>query len=70
METVDLYYLYVATIPVNTKHFYNICTMLDQRRKRWADVLQMLYKCFVFTGKFKCPDRSMVLYISPTSHKK
>ena len=24
--------------------------MLDQRRKRWADVVQMLYKCFVFAG--------------------
>ena len=23
-------------------------TMLDQRRKRWADVVQMLYKCFLF----------------------
>ena len=37
--------------PVNTKHLYNICTMLDQRRRRWADVVQMLYKCFVFAGK-------------------
>ena len=24
--------------------------MLDQRRRRWADVVQMLYKCFVFSG--------------------
>ena len=37
--------------PVNTKHLHNICTMLGQRRRRWADVVQMLYKCFVFTGK-------------------
>ena len=22
----------------------NICTMLDQRRKRWADAVQMPYK--------------------------
>ena len=36
--------------PVNTKHLYNICTMLDQRRRRWADVVQMLYKYFVFVG--------------------
>ena len=28
---------------VSTKHLYNICTM-------WADVVQMLYKCFVLTG--------------------
>ena len=25
--------------------------MLGQRRRRWAVVVQMLYKCFVFTGK-------------------
>ena len=24
--------------------------MLDQRRRRWADVVQMLLKCFVFSG--------------------
>ena len=30
--------------PANTKHFYNICTMLDQRQRRWADVVQMLLK--------------------------
>ena len=28
--------------PVNTKKLYNICTVLDQRRRRWADVVQML----------------------------
>ena len=27
------------THPVNAKHLYNICTMLDQRRRRWADIL-------------------------------
>ena len=37
--------------PVNAKHLYNICTMLDQRRRRWADVVQMLYKYFVFAEK-------------------
>ena len=31
--------------PVNTKYLYNISTMLDQRRRRWADFAQMLYKC-------------------------
>ena len=34
--------------PANTKHLYNTCTMLDERRGHWADVVQMLYKCFVF----------------------
>ena len=24
--------------------------MSTQRRRRWVDVVQMLYKCFVFTG--------------------
>ena len=38
------------SLPANTKHLYDICTMLDQRRRRWADVVQMLYKCFVFAG--------------------
>ena len=33
------------------KHFDTICTMLDQRRRRWADVVQMLCKCFVFVGQ-------------------
>ena len=31
-------------------HFYNIYTMLDQRGRRWADVVEMLYKCLVFAG--------------------
>ena len=37
-------------LQANTKHLYNICTMLDQRRRRWADAVQMLYKCFLFAG--------------------
>ena len=32
----------VAAIPVNTKHLYNICAMLGQRRRRRADFVQML----------------------------
>ena len=44
--------------PANTKHLYNIRTMLDQRRRRWADVVQMLYKCFVFVGK------ALITYLS------
>ena len=34
----------------NTYDLYTICTMLDQRRRRWADVVQMVCKCFVFAG--------------------
>ena len=37
-------------IPANIKHFYNICTMSDQRRRRWADVVQLLCKSFAFAG--------------------
>ena len=36
----------VGLYPANTKHLYNICTMLDQRQRRWAGVVQMLYKMF------------------------
>ena len=28
--------------------------MLDKRQIRWIDVVQMLYKCFVFTGLDQC----------------
>ena len=35
-------YKKVRTLQVNTQHLYDISTMLDQRRKRWADVVQML----------------------------
>ena len=40
----------INNYPANTKHLYNICTMLDQRRRRWYDVVHMLYKCFVVAG--------------------
>ena len=33
---------------INTKHLYNICAMLVQRLRRWSNIAQMLYKCFVF----------------------
>ena len=39
-----------STFPVNTKHLYNICTVLDQRRSRWGDVVHILYKCSVLSG--------------------
>ena len=39
-----------ARLPANTTHLYNICTMLDQRQRPWADVVKMLYKCLVFSG--------------------
>ena len=56
--------------PVNTTHLYSICTMLDQRRRRLADVVLILYKCFVLTGRrqwkpFCMATRSKQCYKSP-----
>ena len=36
--------------PANTKPLSNICTTSAQRLRRWSNNVQMLYKCFVFTG--------------------
>ena len=38
----------IPAIPANRKHLYNNCTMTDQRLRRWSDIVQMLYKYFVF----------------------
>ena len=48
---ITLYKCY-TNCTVNTKHLYmySICTKSEQRRRRWPDVVQMLYKCFVFSG--------------------
>ena len=32
---------------VNTKHLYSICTMLEQRRRRCTNVIQMFSVCWV-----------------------
>ena len=53
--------------PVNTKHLYKIYTMLDQRRRRWADVVLILYKCFEFTGKLAAIDNSYLINVESTS---
>ena len=37
-------------VPVNTKQLYNICTTMDQRLRRWSNIVQMWYKCLVVTG--------------------
>ena len=34
----------------NRKHLYNICAASAQRLRRWPNTVQMLYKCFAFTG--------------------
>ena len=38
------------TSPANTIHLFHICTMSAQRLRRWSNIVQMLYKCFVFAG--------------------
>ena len=35
--------------------------MLDQPRRRWSDVVQMLYKCFVLLGSFVWQPQANVL---------
>ena len=50
LSSLDTPLLNAWDTTANTKHLYNICTMLDQRRRRWDDIVQMLYKCFVFAG--------------------
>ena len=51
----------MTAIPTNTNHLYNICTMLDQRLRRWSDVVQMLCKYFVFDGMDKTKPRKQLL---------
>ena len=47
-QTVDQHQTNTGwTIPANTKHLYNICTTSAHR---WSNIVQMLYKCFVFAG--------------------
>ena len=52
IHDLDVYQskLIILQLTANTKHLYIVRTMLNQRQRRWADVVQMLYKCFVFAG--------------------
>ena len=53
------------TYPASARYLYNICTILDQRLRRWSNIVRILYdqrlrrwsnivhilyKCFVFTS--------------------
>ena len=40
----------VTNHPVYHNHPVYICIMLVQSRRRWAKVVKILYKCFVFVG--------------------
>ena len=50
--------------PANTKHLYNIYAMLGQRRRRWADVVLMLYKCFLFAGNIRLGNKTGSVLLS------
>ena len=57
-------FLYFSGHPVNTKYLYNICTMLDQRRRRWTSVVHMLYESFVFAGQICDPIWKKEVYVA------
>ena len=33
--------IYYRPHPANTKHLYNMCTVLDQRLRRWSNIVHM-----------------------------
>ena len=37
-------------IQANANHLHYIHTTSAQRLRRWSNLVQMLYKCFAFTG--------------------
>ena len=37
--------------PAKTKHLHNMCTTSAQRLRLWANIVQILYKCFVFAAR-------------------
>ena len=72
MNSVDNGYMTVMSFSTNnkkkcetanTKHLYDICTMLDQRRRRWADFVQMLYNFFIFAGWAPGFDSTVVMWM-------
>ena len=48
VESLDNYELRAPFTSVETCVY--ICTKLEQRRRRWADVVQLLHRYFVFVG--------------------
>ena len=55
---------YITPNPASPKHLYNICTMLVQHRRHWADIVQILQKCFALAGKWL----QQTLQRAPTIH--
>ena len=40
-------------LPGRFTHFCGICAALEQCQRRWADVVQMMYECFMFAGNIE-----------------
>ena len=40
----------IQHFPANTKLLHKICTTSVETLRRWFNIVQMLQKCFVFTG--------------------
>ena len=56
--------LRAPTVPANTKHLYNICTTSAQRLRHWSNIVQMLYKYFVFTGVIRFIILNNIIYLN------
>ena len=51
LRQYSLYVLKGGLNPTNTKHLHKIHATSAQRLRRWSNIVQMLYKCPVFTGR-------------------
>ena len=50
---IDYITYLIGKLPANTKYVYYICTTSAQRLRSWSNIVQMLYKCFVFAGCYE-----------------
>ena len=44
---IHIWRVWTGHCPANTKHLYNIHTILDQRRRRCIDAIQMFCVCWL-----------------------
>ena len=51
-STLALHLVTYIGLPSELKTFYSICTTSAQRLRRWSNIVQILEKCFVFTGLY------------------
>ena len=45
-----LLFLCICMVPVNTRYWPSVVSILDQRRRRWINIETTLGQCFVFAG--------------------